>query len=106
MARKKGSYQKRSFLDTSLGRFIYLVEPTIFTLLCPRLEYGFAPDIDIVLRLCYASKNESFHSKRFQSYIKEYVELGLRVPRKKKITKKIIKYYEKIRDRRILKKMG
>ena len=104
MARKKGSYQKRNFLDTNLGRFIYLVEPILFTVLCPKLEYGYAPDINLVLKMCEVSNNDSFKTDRFQSYVEQYVEHGLRVSRKKKITKEIIKHYEKIRNRRILKK--
>lgn len=104
MARTKGSYQKRNFLDTNLGRFIYLVEPILFTILCPKLEYGYAPDVNLVLKMCEVSNNDSFKTERFQSYVEQYVEYGLRVPRKKKITKDVIKHYEKIRNRRILKK--
>ena len=85
MPRTKGAYQKRNFLDTSLGRFIYLVEPIVFEILCPNLECGYAPNIEIV--------------------IDEYIEYGLRVPRKKKITEDVVKHYEKIRNRRILKKI-
>ena len=104
MARTRGSYQKRNFLDTLLGRFIYLVEPILFSVLCPKLEYGYAPDVNLVLKMCEVSNNHSFKTERFQSYVEQYVEYGLRVTRKKKITKKIIKHYEKIRNRRILKK--
>ena len=39
MARTKGSYQKRNFLDTNLGRFIYLVEP-IGVWLCSGRKFG------------------------------------------------------------------
>jgi|TARA_R110002050_G_scaffold289596_1_gene442390 hypothetical protein len=105
MPRTKGAYQKRNFLDTSLGRFIYLVEPIVFEILCPNLEYGYAPNIEIVIKICGAANNDSFKTKRFQSYVDEYIEYGLRVPRKKKITEDVVKHYEKIRNRRILKKI-
>lgn len=104
MARTKGSYQKRNFLDTSLGRFIYLVEPILFNVLCPKLKNGYAPDINMIIVVCNASKNSSFKTKRFQSYLDQYAAHGLRVARKKKITKDVILHYEKIRNRRILKK--
>ena len=105
MARPFNSYQKRTFLDTSLGRFIYLLEPTIFSIICPKLEYGVTPDISLIIVLCNTSKNPSFKTKRFDSYVKEYEENGLRVKRKKKITKAVENHYKKIRDRRILKKI-
>ena len=101
MARPVGSYQKRNFLDTSLGRFIYLIEPIAFSAICPNIEDGYAPNIDEILVICGATKNPSFETKRFYSYVNEYVEFGLRVKRKKKITENILKHYQKIRDRRI-----
>jgi|TARA_R110000765_G_scaffold96266_1_gene181063 hypothetical protein len=103
MPRTKGAYQKRSFLDTMLGRLIFLVEPIIFNILCPKQIDGYAPDINTVLRMCSASDNESFKTKRFQSYVDEYVKNGLKVHRKKPITKEIIEHYEKIRNRRIIR---
>mgnify|MGYP001302272897 CR=1 FL=1 len=104
MARKSGSYQKRTFLDTDLGRFIYLVEPILFQIICPANKVGYAPDINLVLKLCDCSNNESFKTNRFQSYVDGYILYGLRVKRRKKITKEIIDYYEKIRSRRLMKK--
>ena len=105
MARTIGSYQKRTFLDTNLGRYIYLVEPIIFAVLCPKVKDGFAPDIDMILKMCSIANNKSFKTKRFQSYVEQYVENGLRVTRKRKITKKVLRHYEKIRNSRILKKI-
>ena len=105
MARPTGSYQKRTFLDTNLGRYIYLVEPIIFNILCPKNEIGFEPEIGMIIMLCNASLNPSFKNKRFESYIKEYVDNGLHVPRVKKITKEVKDHYEKIRSRRFLKKI-
>lgn len=106
MPRTVGSYEKRTFLDTNLGRFIYLVEPTLFSVICPTLKKGYAPDISLVVKLCETTKNPSFETKRFHSYVAEYAEHGLRVKRKKKITEDIEKHYKKIRDRRILKKIS
>jgi len=102
MPRTKGSYQKRTFLDTSLGRFIYLLEPTIFTIIGNKTDEP--PNINLIILLCEASGNPSFQTKRFYSYVNEYKENGLRVKRKKKITPQVLAHYKKIRDRRILKK--
>ena len=106
MARKHGSYQKRTFLDTSLGRLIYLVEPQLFKFLCPEVVEGFAPDAGVIAAICNKLDNPTFKTKRFQSYLEEYVENGLRVKRKKKITPEIEKHYENLRNRRILKKIS
>ena len=103
MARITGSYQKRTFLETNLGRYIYLVEPILFGILCPNNIREFSPDINIILMMCNASKNPSLQNKRFDSYVSEYVEHGLHVPRAKKITQKVKKHYEKIRNRRLLR---
>jgi hypothetical protein len=106
VARKHGSYQKRTFLDTSLGRLIYLVEPQLFNFLCPELKEGFTPDINIISAICNKLDNPTFKTKRFYSYLSEYEEFGLRVKRKKKITPEIEKHYEKLRNRRLLKKIS
>ena len=106
MARKIGAYQKRTFLDTSLGRYIYLVEPILFKVLCPNNIKGFEPDINILLLVCNTSSNPSLKNKRFHSYVQEYAENGLHVPRAKKITKGVRGHYEKIRSRRLLKKIS
>ena len=105
MARTIGSYQKRTFLDTNLGRYIYLVEPILFKVLDPKKTKVSEPDINLVLMMCNASNNPSFQNKRFQSYVEEYVENGLHVPRAKKITKEVMRHYEKIRNRRLIKKI-
>ena len=65
---------------------------------------GFEPDTNMLLLICDASNNPSFKNKRFQSYVDEYVENGLHVSRAKKITKSVELHYERVRNRRILKK--
>jgi len=104
VARTIGSYQKRTFLETNLGRYIYLVEPILFKVICPNNSMGFEPDTNMLLLICDASNNPSFKNKRFQSYVDEYVENGLHVSRAKKITKSVELHYERVRNRRILKK--
>ena len=106
MPRTVGSYQKRTFLDTSLGRLIYLVEPDVFSFICPKLEEGFAPDAGLITAICNKIDNPSFKTKRFYGYLDEYVTHGLRVRRRKKITEDIVSHYEKIRKRRILNKIN
>lgn len=105
MPRTVGSYQKRTFLDTNLGRFIYLVEPLIFSVICPTNKQGFAPDIHLISIICEKSDNDSFKTQRFSKYLEEYRNNGLRVKRKKKITPEIEAHYKSIRDRRLKNKI-
>jgi hypothetical protein len=60
----------------------------------------------LIAAVCQKIDNPSFQNKRFYSYLEEYAENGLRVKRKKKITSEIEKHYEKIRNRRLLKKIS
>ena len=82
-----------------------MVEPVVFDLICPNIKEGFAPDVSLVSSICLSIDNPSFKTKRFQSYLDNYAENGLRVKRKKKITPEILEHYEKIRNRRLLKKI-
>ena len=99
MARTRGSYQKRTFLDTNLGRYIFLHDSISYEIICS--DTHIAPNIDLVLLVCKATKNPSFTNKRFVSYVEQYFLNGLRVKRKKPITPSIIEHYEKLKYRRI-----
>lgn len=105
MARTVGSYQKRTFLDTNLGRYIFLHDEISYSIICPKNEVGFKPSTELILLICKATKNPSFQTKRFFSYVDQYIENGLRVERKKPITPRIIEHYDKIKYRRIKNKI-
>ena len=102
MARTVGSYQKRKFIETHLGRYIYLISPQLFNIICPPTQHkvGFAPDIDFILKICTMAENPSFENDRFKGYLKEYKEKGLVVARKKPITEKIRNNYNRVQARR------
>ena len=101
MARTKGSYQKRTFLDTNLGRYIFLHDEISFSIICPNLDVGFEPKVELLLLVCNATKNPSFKNKRFSNYLEQYKKNGLRVERKKPITPSIVEHYQKIKTRRV-----
>ena len=100
--RPKGSIQKRKFLDTHVGRFIYLHEPLLYYIICPFTRVDFEPEVRIIETVVAASENPSFQTNRFKEYLNEYRENGLHVKRKKDINKDIVDHYSQLRFRRAL----
>lgn len=99
--RPKGSFQKRIFMDTHVGRYIYLHEPLLYYIICPNKKTE--PDVSLIELIIGQSSNPSFKSKRYRKYLDDYKENGLRVSRKKPITKEVADYYNDLRFRRALK---
>lgn len=100
--RPEGTFKKRRFLDTPLGRFIYLHEPLLYRVICPKDAYGHAPEIALIEKVTSLSDNPSFRTERFKKYLSEYRERGLHVPRAKPITEEHLEYYRNLRFTRAL----
>jgi hypothetical protein len=100
--RPVGTYKKRRFKDTDLGRFIYLHEPLLYKVICPKDTLGYAPDLFLVETVIKCSDNPSFKTERFKNYLQEYREKGLQVNRVKSITKESVSYYSYLRLSRAL----
>jgi hypothetical protein len=100
--RPKGTYQKRRFIDTNLGRYIYLHEPLLFDVLCPTRKLNYQPDIQLIKTVISCSNNPSFQNKRYTKYLKEYEKHGLHVPRVRSITPSQKQHYHQLRFTRAL----
>lgn len=100
--RPAGTYQRRRFIDTSLGRFLYLHEPLLYKIVCPKEALGFAPEITLIEKVASCSDNPSFQTNRFKKYLEEYRERGLHVPRAKPITEEQLEYHRNLRFIRAL----
>jgi hypothetical protein len=86
VGRPEGTYAKRRFKDTNLGRFILLHEPILYKVICPNNDYGYAPEIFLIKKVIGCSDNPSFKTKRYEKYLKEYEVHKLHVKRPRPIT--------------------
>ncbi|MEM6734466.1 MAG: hypothetical protein AAF620_00210 [Bacteroidota bacterium] len=100
--RPNGSYQRRRFIDTHVGRFIFLHEPLLYTVICPSKKLDYKPEVSLIEWVIGFSDNPSFRTKRYAIYLKEYRKNGLHVTRKKAINPKHVDYYNNLRMRRAL----
>jgi len=78
-SRKKRSKKRsnRRFLDTFLGRQIYLYDPMVYRVLCPVDRAGEAPPAWLVERLCRLSDASAFKTTYFQENLENYKKHGL-----------------------------
>lgn len=84
--RPHGTFAKRRFRETNLGRYIFLHEPVIYKVICPVDTIGFAPEIFLIKKAVECSSNPSFKNNRFKKYLEEYEIHGLHVKRPRPIT--------------------